>query len=132
MEKKENYQPGLCNIGGDEISIRKKLFSFSFLVTILLTVLSFCCYSRPWILTLLFTSVFFTILLFIEIYYRFCIFFGFFNLYNFRRPGHFENVENRDHSRIDRKKALRIIALTLFFSALFTYLDYMVVEYIYH
>ncbi len=131
MEETESYRPGICNIGMQEINIRKKLFGFALLFSLVLTCMSFCCYSRPWILTLLFGSVFFTILLFIEIRYRFCVLFGFFTLYNFRQPGRLENVENRQDGRRDRRRALKLISFSSLAAGLLTYLDYLLVSYIY-
>lgn len=130
-DNKEHYQPGLCNIGIPEIGIRKKLFTFFLLVTLLLTCLSFSLYKHPWMMFLFFGSTFFTILLFIEIRLRFCILFGFFNLHNFSHPGNLENVDNPHHGQKDKIKAIKIISLTVLAAALATGIDYWLASYLY-
>jgi len=131
MEQVEKYEAGLCNIGRQEISIRKKLFSFFLLTTIIMACLSCCWYQSSWMLILLFLSFFFTFLLLIEIQMKFCILFGLFNLYNFSSPGKLETVSSSQHSKKDRRKAIKILTVSSLAALLFTYLDYMVVIYLY-
>jgi len=131
MEQTEKYEAGLCNIGQQEINIRKKLFNFSLLVTLLMTCLSLSFFQHGWMMMLLFSSSFFCILLLIEVRLKFCILFGLFNLYNFNSLGKLETVNDSIHSRKDRLKAFKIVTVSLLASLMITYLDYLLVVYLY-
>ena len=129
-EFNNQYEAGLCNIGKHEISIRKKLFSFSLLVCIAMACLSICFYQHRWMQFLLFSSTFFTILLFIEIRIRFCILFGLFNLYNFNKLGQLDNVTFEEHRKKDKLKAFKIITLTTLAATLITIAEYKMMIYL--
>lgn len=129
-EIQEKYEAGLCNIGKNEITIRKKLFNFSLLVMLSLICLSMAFHQDKWMTLLLFVSTFFTFLLFIEIRLKFCILFGFFNLYNFKQLGNLENVNDLELKRKDRKRAFKIVTLSFFVAAAITYIDFMFADYI--
>jgi len=131
MEQKEKYQAGLCNIGRQEVNIRKKLFNFSLLAAMMMTCLSLSFFQHSWMMVLLFSTYFFTILLLIEIRLKFCILFGLFHLYNFNHPGHLENVHDVVQCRKDRIKAYKILSISALASMMFTFLDYLLVNYLY-
>ena len=130
-EQTEKYEAGLCNIGQQEINIRKKLFNFSLLFTLIMSSLSLSYYQHSWMLFLLFTSSFFTVLLLIEIRLKFCILFGLFNLYNFNNLGQLETVSDVYHSKKDRMKAFKIVSVSTLAAGMFTFVDYMLVLYLY-
>jgi hypothetical protein len=131
MEESEKYEAGLCNIGRQEINFRKKLFNFSLLFALMMTCMSFSFFHHSWMMVLLFSAYFFTILLLIEIRLKFCIFFGIFNVYNFNKPGQLENIQSHKNSRKDRLKAIKILSFTALASVMFTYLEYWLVTYLY-
>lgn len=131
MEEKEIYRAGFCNIGNQELAVRKKLFTFSFLVSLVMTWITICYHTHLWVMSLLFGSVFFTILLFIEIRLKFCILFGFFSLHNFHHLGHLDNVENKEYCQKDRAKAFKIVTLALVAAGGYTYLHFLLASYIY-
>jgi hypothetical protein len=114
------YKPGYCNIGRRELSVRKKLFSFCFVVTLAFSVLGLI-YSQSyiwWILLLL--SAFTLFVLYLEIRYRFCIFFGFFNFYNFGNLGNLEDVKDKEDGNKDKKRTASILIKALLLSLAFT------------
>ncbi len=119
-DKKDQYSPGMCNIGMHEIMIRKKFIGIFLPLTILFTISCiFYCHSL-FLWFLLVISSFSLIVLYLEIKYRFCILFGFFSLYNFHRLGNLHEVKNKESIRKDRRRVLEIIlistALALSFS----------------
>jgi hypothetical protein len=131
MEPMEKYEAGLCNIGPQEISVRKKLFNCSLLVTLMLACLSLSFFQHNWMMFLLFFSFFCTVLLLIEIRLKFCILFGLFNLYNFNRPGDLQNVNGSNDQQKDRIKCYKIVTVATLGAATLTFLDYLLVVYLY-
>lgn len=116
-----DYRPGICNIGIPEIRVRKIFLNVFLVVSTLLTLTAvYWCNSVLLWFMLLFSS-FSTIVLALEIHYRFCIIFGFFNLHNFKQLGHLQEVDRPEHAKADRQKVKRImiqaLALALFYSS---------------
>jgi hypothetical protein len=123
----ENYQPGNCNIGEKEVAIRKKGFGFFVVITLAFSVLvSLYCHSITCWLILLFSS-FILIVLYLQIKYRFCILFGFFNLYNFEHPGNLNEVTCKEDSKKDRKRVSNILIRALLSATAYTVLLYLLI-----
>lgn len=108
-----DYLAGNCNIGSKEVAVRWKLFRYSFLLTLVLTVFFLWWERNNWMLLIVYLSSFVTILLYIEIKKKFCILFGLFNLYNFGPLGNLDHISDPVCSEKDRQKALRIILFAL-------------------
>ena len=119
MNPPDQYKSGICNIGEKEISVRKKFLLFFLPFVFLLTALCFS-YSDSllcWFALIAFT--FAAIVLYLEIRYRFCILFGFFNLYNFGRLGNLSEVKCSDDRKRDRKRTLQIVVQALLVSVIY-------------
>jgi len=119
-EKKDQYSPGICNIGNKEVNVRKKFIWLFLALTLFFTAscLFYCHSLMLWLLLVI--SSFALIVLSLEVKYRFCILFGFFSLYNFQRLGNLNEVSDRENIRKDRKRVWEIVlvssALALSFS----------------
>jgi hypothetical protein len=108
MPPSDHYQPGVCNIGEKELSVRWKFIRLFFPVTLVLTVGSFYWWDSLWVWFFLLCSSFSLIVLFLEVRTRFCILFGFFSLHNFEQLGELKEVNNPQHVRKDRRKVFQI------------------------
>lgn len=104
-----SYTPGVCNIGKEEVKIRKKRLVVSFIAVIVFTYLSFDRADSSWMKVFLFISSFACVLIYIEVRRKFCVIFGLAGYFNFGKPGKTEKVTNKDFLVKDRQRVLRII-----------------------
>lgn len=120
MPHKDQYSPGNCNIGPQEVRVRRVFLRFFGVITLISTIAAlFWCQSLPlWFLLLFLSFSFFT--LYLEIHHRFCILFGFFSLYNFRQLGHLDQITDKEHVRKDRRRVLEMILQSLAFAVVFS------------
>ena len=111
-DNKDQYKAGICNIGIQEVCIRKKFIWLFAPLTIFFTVtcLYYCHSLLLWFLLVI--SSFSLIVLYLEIKYKFCILFGFFNLYNFNHLGNLHEVKNNESISKDRKRVLEIVLIS--------------------
>ncbi len=129
-DKKDEYSPGTCNIGADEIKVRKKFIGLFFPLTIFFTISClFYCHSL-FLWFLLVVSAFSLIVLYLEIRYRFCILFGFFSLYNFNRLGNLHEVKNKENICKDRRRVWEIVLIALALSLAFATAVHMLGKYL--
>lgn len=111
-DEKNQYHPGICNIGLQEVSIRKKFIWLFLPLTIFFTVTClFYCHSL-FLWFLLVASSFSLIVLYLEVKYQFCILFGFFSLYNFHRLGNLHEVKDKESIVKDRRRVWEIIVIS--------------------
>ena len=114
MQENNQYRAGEQNIGFREVSVRKKFLYFFTVVTIVTTIWSYqYCQSMLCWWIMLFSAFSFTVL-FLEVKYKFCILFGFFNLFNFGRLGELSDVKSREDGKKDMKRVIQITLLSLF------------------
>lgn len=128
MKSVDQYKPGSCNIGFNEVIVRKKFFRFFLILTILLSISAFA-WSHSlitWFLMLF--SSFSSVVLYLEIRYRFCIIFGFFNLHNFDRLGELHDVKNPQDARKDRRRVLEIVILSLMIALCYATAIHLIAE----
>ncbi|REJ82996.1 MAG: hypothetical protein DWQ44_02460 [Bacteroidetes bacterium] len=121
MENENNsYQAGICNIGNQEVKVRKKFIRFFIPVTIFFTFscIWWCHSLLLWIFLVL--STFSLIVLYFEVKYRFCILFGFFSLYNFDRLGELHEVKNAEQANKDRKRVYEIAIVSMLLALSFS------------
>lgn len=116
----DRYLSGECNIGQREIHVRKKFLSLFLPLVFLLTIINFFLPQSIFVWSsLLFTS-FCAIVLYKEIRSRFCVIFGFFNLYNFKELGNIEEAQKSQDRINDRKKVLQIVVGSLAVALIYT------------
>ncbi len=120
MDPDQRYKPGVCNMGDREVSVRKKFLAFFTLIMIAFTVSCFTYCDSLFCWFALIGSSFAAITIYLEIRFRFCILFGFFNLYNFKHLGNLEEVNCKDDQRCDRKRVRKIIFQSVFVSVIYS------------
>ena len=108
MEKNQ-YIPGVCNIGPEEINKRKQAGWIGLIATIVLWAI-FIWFDIPsiWRLTL-FLPAMMSATGFLQAYMHFCVYFGFWNLFNFGDVGKTDTVEQAEFRAKDRHKAWQIV-----------------------
>lgn len=122
--EKNRYIPGVCNIGPDEIK-RRKIGGWSGLIITIALWGAFFLFDIPRIWTLL---LFFTAMMsavgFLQAYMRFCVYFGFANLFNFGDVGKTDSVSQAEFRKKDRKKAWQLLGYAFLISIVITFLAY--------
>lgn len=110
------YKPGKCNIGPKEVNVRKKFLWLFSTMTVLCSAISFFMYDSKLLWLTLLASSFSTLVLFSEIYYKFCVIFGFFSLHNFKELGNLDHVSDANKKKEDHRRVLKTLVTCLFFA----------------
>lgn len=109
MEMQNQYIPGVCNIGNEEIKKRKQAGWIGLIATAVLWVLFvFTEVQHIWRLTL-FLPAMMSATGFLQAYTHFCVYFGFANLFNFGDVGKTDSVEQAEFRAKDKRKAWNIL-----------------------
>jgi hypothetical protein len=124
--ERSKYIAGECNIGEKEVAVRKKMLIFFLPLLALITFLSlrYCQSIFCWLGLL--TVSFLSIVVYLEIRFRFCILFGFFNLYNFQHLGNLSEVKEKCDCNKDRRRVAKIILQSLFASLAYASIIHLV------
>lgn len=126
MEAQNKYIPGVCNIGDEEIRMRKRTGQIGLVVTIALWAL-FIWFDVPqiWRLTL-FIPAMMSATGFMQAYMHFCAYFGFASLSNFGpKVGETDTVQQTEFRAKDRKKAWRIVINSTIIGLVIALLGYL-------
>ncbi len=115
-----SYQPGKCNIGQREISVRKKFLLLFLPTSIILSASSFLLPDSKLLWLGVLICSFSTIVLFSEIKYKFCVIFGFFSLYNFKQLGNLDHIQESDKKEKDRQRVLKTIVASMFLALIYS------------
>ena len=106
---KNQYIPGVCNIGPAEIKKRKQAGWMGLATTVVLWgIFIYLNAAPPWRL-LLFFPVMMSAVGFIQAYMHFCAYFGFASFFNFGDVGKNDTVLQAEFRFQDRRKAWQII-----------------------
>jgi len=124
MENNNQYIPGVCNIGQDEIAHRNNVAWIGLISTAILWT-GFIILEVPalWRLTL-FIPAMMSATGFLQAYMKFCVYFGFANLFNFGTVGTTDTVSQAEYRAKDRKKAWQITLSAMLIGAVVAYLGY--------
>lgn len=111
------YIPGVCNIGPDEIKKRKQAGWVGLVATVALWTFFFW-FDTPaaWRLTL-FIPAAMSAIGFLQAYMQFCAYFGFANLFNFGEVGKTDTISQAEFRAKDRRKAWQIIIYAILIGA---------------
>ncbi len=104
-----NYIPGACNIGREEIKRRKMATIFSAILTIAVMVLILTLDSNKIWRLLLFIPATSLGVSFQQWYFKFCVAFGIKGVFNFGDIGKTFSIEQKENYRKDRIKAWQMI-----------------------
>lgn len=103
------YQPGTCNIGPDEIAMRRRSGHVGAIVTLALLAGLLALHApAAWRLVIAVPAAG-TAVTYLQAILRFCVAFGWAGVFNFGRVGRITSVEDADARRADRARALRMI-----------------------
>ncbi len=114
MEKTQNqYIPGVCNIGDEEIKMRKRAGWIGLIATAVLWAL-FIWFDIPSIWRLaLFLPAMMSATGFLQAYMHFCAYFGFASLFNFGNVGKTDSVQQAEFRVQDRRRAWQIVIYSI-------------------
>ena len=103
------YIPGVCNIGKEEINRRKRIGIYWFAFTILIFIL-FLFYDTPkYLRVIIFIPVFISAMGFLQARMHFCARLGLTSFFNFGTVGKKNIVTDNEFIKQDRMQALKII-----------------------
>ncbi len=121
-----NYIPGTCNIGRDEIKVRRNNAVLMASISIILaTVLLVTGADKLWRLLLVVPLSAFGIGI-QQWYNKFCVYFGMKGIFNFGDVGTTSSVELNEMHKKDMAKARRMILFAVLFGVVGTSLFYVV------
>lgn len=115
------YRPGECNIGPKEVSVRKKFLFFFLPVSILFTAFNLFWPTSIVLWLSLLLSSFCALVLINEVRTKFCIIFGFFNLYNFGKLGNLDEVKNPKERKTDHQRVVKMFVASLGIAFFYSY-----------
>jgi len=119
------YIPGACNIGIEEIEKRKQMGWAGLICTVILYGL-FVYFKVPQVWRIaVFIPAFTAAIGFIQAYMHFCAYFGLASLYNFGEVGKTDTVEQTEFRAKDRRKALQIIIYSIIAGVTLSVLAYI-------
>ena len=103
------YVPGVCNIGGDEIARRRKVGWVSLAITLALFAALKAAGFDSWWRLLVFFPAALSASGFLQALFRFCSGFGRAGLYNFAALGETHRVDDEPSKAKDKTKAYQLI-----------------------
>jgi hypothetical protein len=127
METIQNkYIPGVCNIGDEEIKMRKRSGWIGLIITVVLWA-AFIWFDIPsiWRLTL-FLPVMMSATGFLQAYMHFCAYFGFASLFNFGNVGKTDSVQQAEFRTQDRRRAWQIVIYSILIGLVASLLAYVI------
>ncbi len=119
------YIPGVCNIGKDEIRLRRNnMILMAAISIVLIAGLLVFDVHKLWRLSLLPFATNFAVG-YQQIRNKFCVFFGMKGLFNFGDAGPRFTVEQEEMRKLDQAKARRMILNAVIFGVIITYISYL-------
>lgn len=117
MTATQDYAPGRCNIGADEIRRRRMSgHAGAAAFVVLLALLAVLSASPAWYLLLFFPALL-SASGYVQAAYRFCYYFGFTSVFNFGELGQMQNVANGEARSQDRARAYRVVGTSILIAA---------------
>jgi len=121
----EQYQPGVCNIGPEEIARRRRAGNVGSIITLALLVILIAINAPKPLRLLIFIPTMASAVGFLQAYFHFCAAFGLKGVYNLVNPvGNTETVTVAEFRTKDKQIAIQIIAYSTLIGlaiALFAY-----------
>lgn len=122
--KEDNYIPGTCNIGNEQLQKRKqfalKCISVTLLCILFLQVFHL---DKSWRLPM-FIPFTLSAIGIQQVYYKFCYLFGLKGYYGFGEVGKAKSVEEEEYRKRDRAKARKMIISSVLIGLLLTAVYY--------
>jgi len=120
MQAQNQYMPGVCNIGENEITRRKNAGWIGLIVTVILySLFAYIEVPRFWRL-LIFIPATASAVGFLQARMHFCAYFGMRGVFNFAEIGKTDTVEQAEFRAKDRRKAWQIITYSVIVGVIIT------------
>jgi hypothetical protein len=110
----DQYQAGVCNIGGAEVARRRQVAIFGGVTYLALAMYSIVGNFSPLASLLLMAPASIFAIGFVQSRKRFCLAYGLMGTFNFQKLGSITKVADKAALAADRKMALKIILQALF------------------
>ncbi|VVB60871.1 Uncharacterised protein [uncultured archaeon] len=117
MQSLNKYIPGTCNIGKEEIRKRRQSGWTGLIITIIIYVFLAYAGAPPIWRLVVFVPATLAAVGFLQAYMHFCAYFGSVGVFNFGEVGKTDTVEQAEFRKIDRKKAIEIVASSILIGA---------------
>ena len=114
------YQPGVCNIGGAELTRRKQVSLFGGVAYLLLSLIALLLDFSQTLRAMVFIPAIIFAVGYIQSRKKFCLAFGLMGTFNFSELGQISKVASPEAIAADRKLALLIIGQALGLALLIT------------
>jgi predicted secreted protein len=122
--KEDNYIPGTCNIGNEQLQKRKKFLIKTVSATLLCIVfLQIFHLDKIWRL-FMFVPFTLTIIGAQQVYFKFCYLFGLKGYYGFGEVGKAKTVTDEENIKRDKAKARKMILSSVIIGAILTVIYY--------
>ncbi len=119
------YIPGVCNLGTAEIRKRQRSIGIGIAVSVITaTILLATGIERNWRWAIAIPVGYLSINV-LQVYFKFCIVFGLFGLYNFKELGNIDRTLVKEQIKQDRVKTLLITGWSLLLTFVVTFLFYL-------
>jgi hypothetical protein len=109
MTDTNNYIPGVCNIGNEEIRRRNQVGIAGLIITVILYSLFVYLDASKGVRFLIFIPALLSATGFLQARMRFCVYYGLAAMFNFDSLGKSSKVEDDEFIKKDKKKARQII-----------------------
>lgn len=119
-----DYIPGKCNLGSEEIKMRKRNAKIGLILTLLSSIALQIFHSSPNYRLLIFIPLFYSILCYYQAQQKFCVAFGIIGIYNFENLGRSKKVIQNEFKNKDIRNSWLIIFKTLFLTFLLVAIYY--------
>lgn len=121
----DGYIPGTCNLGIDEVEKRRRNIKIGLLAAILgIICMQYFNLSREWRL-LIFIPLFYSAICYFQARQKFCVVYGVLGIFNFAKLGNYKKVVDDEYKKLDRKRALQILFISLSSSLIVTIVYYL-------
>ena len=108
-----HYIPGVCNIGPKEIRRRKIAGWSGLILTTITIILLFWLDAGKWWRLMVFIPAVMSAIGFIQVYSKFCVYFGFGHMFNFGNVGKTDSVEQANFRAKDIARAWQLLSIAL-------------------
>lgn len=125
MNNQIKYQPGVCNIGPEEIKRRINAGHFGAILTILLLIIFILADVPKGYRLLIAIPAMMSAIGYIQASMRFCAHFGLNSIFNFSKLGEHTKIEDKNFQLLDKRKAYQIITYSFLIGLLIGILSFI-------
>lgn len=120
MSSEDNYIPGVCNIGNEQLAKRKRFLAICLAVTFLAAMAIYFFEIDGSIRWIMFIPFCVSAMATQQVMFKFCYRFGLTGLYGFGKVGYDKKVPENQFRELDRKKSMKMLVNSLVIGILLT------------